>query len=59
MNTYQVTMYDKSVKTIQAENVYCEACGNIKLLNGKGKDAVLVAFYPVSSILSVEKVDAA
>lgn len=59
MNTYQVTLHNGNIKTIQAENVHCEACGNIKLLNGKGKDAVLVAFYPVSSIMSVEKVDAA
>lgn len=59
MNTYHVTLIDRTVKVVNAENVHCEACGNIKFLNGKGRDAVLVAFYPVATLFSVEKQDAA
>lgn len=42
--------------TVEAQNVHIEASGHIKFLDGKGKDAELVAFFNASDVVSVKAV---
>lgn len=41
---------------VEAQNVHIEASGHIKFLDGKGKDAELVAFFNASDVVSVKAV---
>lgn len=51
---YKVVLRDHSEKIIPADNVHVTAQGNVKLLNGSGSRAELVAFYNASDVISVE-----
>lgn len=55
MNNYNVTLRDGHQQKIQAENVHVTPQGNVKLLNGKGDSAVLVAFFNAYDVISVIK----
>ena len=50
---YVVTLRSGSEQTITAENVHVTAQGNVKLLNGKGSNAELVAFFNAGDVQSV------
>lgn len=39
---------------VVAQNVHIEASGHIKFLDGKGRDAELVAFFNASDVVSVK-----
>lgn len=50
---YVVKLRSGLTETIEAENVHVTAQGNIKLLNGKGASATLVAFFNAGDVVSV------
>lgn len=58
-NNYKVTLRDHSTREHTADNVHVTSQGNVKLLNGKGHAAELVAFYNTADVVSVEKINAA
>lgn len=50
---YVVKLRSGLSETIEADNVHVTAQGNIKLLNGKGINATLVAFFNAGDVVSV------
>lgn len=52
-NTYEVILRDGSVENIAAEHVHVTPQGNVKLLNGRRDEAVLVAFFNSADVKSV------
>lgn len=56
-NKYQINLRNGENKQHSAENVHVTAQGNVKLLNGHGPQAQLVAFYNAADVISVEKID--
>lgn len=41
---------------VEAQHVHIEASGHVMFLDGKGKDAELVAFFNASDVVSVKAV---
>lgn len=52
---YKVKLRDSSTVEVESENVHVTAQGNIKFLNGKNKDATLVAFFNASDVVHVQQ----
>lgn len=53
---YTVNLRDRNPQTLTAENVHVTPTGGIKLLNGEGRHAVLVAFFGAADVVSVVEV---
>jgi len=54
MTTYKISLRQGTTSTVVAEDVHVSAQGHIKFLNGKGKDAKLVAFFNPSDVISIQ-----
>lgn len=54
MAQYRIELRSGTIRSITADNVHTSEQGHIKLLNGKGRDAELVAFYNAADVVSVE-----
>lgn len=53
---YTVNLRNQNPQTVCAENVHVTPTGGIKLLNGDGRSAVLVAFFNAADVISVVEV---
>lgn len=59
MSRYEIVLRgptgSRETRSIEADDVHVTAQGNVKLLNGKGRDAVLVAFFNATDVVALER----